>query len=359
MKKCRSAVICKFSNKSQVYSLITFFTLASAFSHVPTAFASTGVYDTTVTDTVKYDFADSSIGENEANDMYNSSDSYFTSELYLDGYYSDYDGEIFFNGAYSYDEYHEFFYTTSGEQLFTTSPEHYGYIISIQQTGDIELSKNYIFSFSQLVGSSADINGAAALIGSRDSHSNVFFLESNNAVYDVYLSYLLRCRTYENANGGFYNASFSISSEYDITIRSLKTKDAYNAVLNEVNNNLDEGNQLQEETNTKLDNLTSGYDNSSLTDSNAALSGSLSEYDSVESDLFDSASSSLGGFSLTPINMIPQMVTSISFVTSCIQMIYDYAFMGVSGFGAVLPVIFTVTFIAAVIGIYRYATRKD
>lgn len=96
-----------------------------------------------------------------------------------------------------------------------------------------------------------------------------------------------------------------------------------------------------------------GYDSSAGSSASNALGDGIAEYEQAEGSLFDSASASIGDFSFVSLDSVPAVVTSISFVSSIMSMIFDES-GGITGAGIVMSVSLCALIGAIVTGIYRY-----
>lgn len=75
---------------------------------------------------------------------------------------------------------------------------------------------------------------------------------------------------------------------------------------------------IENQTNT----LTNGYDNSGLTDSNTALSGSINDYDQTESQITDSSISNIDAAQFISPASNATLLASVSFCTSWLQSLF-------------------------------------
>ena len=99
--------------------------------------------------------------------------------------------------------------------------------------------------------------------------------------------------------------------------------------------------------------ITDGYDDSAGNQVSSDFESSVGSYNEAEDSIFTSSESALDGFSFFDWSGYTGIVTGVSFVSSLMVSIYNN-FGGMSGIGIVLSVLFSVMFLAIVIGLYRY-----
>lgn len=96
-----------------------------------------------------------------------------------------------------------------------------------------------------------------------------------------------------------------------------------------------------------------GYDDSAGSQAASELGNSASGYEQAEGNLFHGSESSLSGFEFFDFSGYTGITTGLSFVSTMMQSIYSNL-GGMSGIGIVISVLFSVMFLAIVIGLYRY-----
>ncbi len=99
--------------------------------------------------------------------------------------------------------------------------------------------------------------------------------------------------------------------------------------------------------------LVDGYNDSAGNQAASDLGNSASGYEQAEDSLFQGSESSLSGFEFFDFSGYTGITTGLSFVSSMLVSIYNN-FGGMSGIGIVISVLFSVMFLAIVIGLYRY-----
>ncbi|MCI8416116.1 MAG: hypothetical protein HFI33_01230 [Lachnospiraceae bacterium] len=100
------------------------------------------------------------------------------------------------------------------------------------------------------------------------------------------------------------------------------------------------------------DSYTDGYINNNMGSTSSSLDSSLSGYGNAEDSLFKSSNEAVGAFQMQSLNN-PALISSMSFTSTLLQSIWTAA-GGVNGFGLVPAVVFTFTFAAIIVGLYRY-----
>lgn len=120
--------------------------------------------------------------------------------------------------------------------------------------------------------------------------------------------------------------------------------------------------QMTKEQSELLDQMTSeheeelhGYDTTKESDINTELSGSLGNLEDVEKDVTNVAFEGMSEYTITEnvVDYAPQFLTTFPMVASMLQSIFDSS----DELGIMISVIFTVTIVSMVIGLYRY--RSD
>ena len=96
-----------------------------------------------------------------------------------------------------------------------------------------------------------------------------------------------------------------------------------------------------------------GYNDSAGSQVASDLGNSASGYEQAEGNLFQGSESSLSGFEFFDFSGYTGITTGLSFVSTMMQSIYSNL-GGMSGIGIVISVLFSVMFLAIVIGLYRY-----
>lgn len=99
--------------------------------------------------------------------------------------------------------------------------------------------------------------------------------------------------------------------------------------------------------------LVDGYNDSAGSQAASDLGNSASGYEQAEDNLFQGSESSLSGFEFFDFSGYTGITTGLSFVSTMMQSIYSNL-GGMSGIGIVISVLFSVMFLAIVIGLYRY-----
>ena len=104
---------------------------------------------------------------------------------------------------------------------------------------------------------------------------------------------------------------------------------------------------------SETEEIINGYDDSSGNQVSSDFESSVGSYNEAEDSIFTSSESALDGFSFFDWSGYTGIATGVSFVSSLMVSIYNN-FGGMSGIGIVLSVLFSVMFLAIVIGLYRY-----
>lgn len=108
----------------------------------------------------------------------------------------------------------------------------------------------------------------------------------------------------------------------------------------------------------QTEDLTNGFNDSSGNTASDALGSGIADYDQAEGNLFTSASTSMEDFKFTPLDSVPAVTTSISFVSSLMAMIFDQS-GGLTGAGIVMSVSLCALIGSIVVGVYRYWHKDD
>lgn len=113
---------------------------------------------------------------------------------------------------------------------------------------------------------------------------------------------------------------------------------------NSINNNITQ--QTQQQTNT----LTGGYDDAGMEDSNAALSGSINDYDQKESQITDQATSFIDGVEFIDLSSQVQLLTGITFASSFLQSL----FVSLGDWGILVVFSLSITLAFMLIGWFKF-----
>ncbi len=121
--------------------------------------------------------------------------------------------------------------------------------------------------------------------------------------------------------------------------------------LDRTNELLSQGNQLQQENNNKLDNLTTGYDSTAGNSTNDKLSGSLDSFASSEDAIVGGAESGVNALDIGIFfDFAPGLISGLSLVT-----VFVNGFMRASGdLGFIYPFLYVLVFVTLVMGLWRF-----
>lgn len=99
--------------------------------------------------------------------------------------------------------------------------------------------------------------------------------------------------------------------------------------------------------------LAYGYDDSTGNQVSSDFESGVNDYDQVEDNLFNTSTGALQGFEFFDFGSFSAVTTGLSFCSSLLTSIYEN-FGGLNGIGIVISVLFSVLFMAIVIGLFRY-----
>lgn len=151
------------------------------------------------------------------------------------------------------------------------------------------------------------------------------------------------CSSRSNSGAYFYdNLDLTIQLDYGENPLSLFV---YGEALPGISVNDDVSQNVQD--------LVDGYDSSSGNQVASDFESGAASYDQAEDNLFNSADSALTGFKFFDFSTFGTITTGLSFVSGIMTSIYNN-FGAMQGLGIVLSVLFSVMFMAIVIGFYRY-----
>lgn len=99
--------------------------------------------------------------------------------------------------------------------------------------------------------------------------------------------------------------------------------------------------------------LAIGYDSSTGDSASSEFGSGVAELDAAENSLFNSSTDAISDFTFFDIGSVPAITTGVSFVSSCMAMIFDSS-GGLSGAGVVMSISLCVLIASVIIGIWRY-----
>lgn len=103
----------------------------------------------------------------------------------------------------------------------------------------------------------------------------------------------------------------------------------------------------------QTDQLTNGYDSSSITSSNNALSGSIAEFTGAESQITDQSFGFIDQVQFYDLNMQPQLLACITFCSSWLQSL----FVNIGDWGILVMVSLSLGFGLMLIGWFKYRRK--
>lgn len=146
----------------------------------------------------------------------------------------------------------------------------------------------------------------------------------------------------------------SISNMYWVvqtqSLQVFDTSQEYSNVLEQIRQNTGE---TTDAVNNGFNQAMNGYDDSSGNQAVSDFESGVNNYDSAEDNLFNQSESALSGFEFFDFSTYTGITTGLTFVSSLLTSIYNN-FGGMQGIGIVLSVMFSVLFMAIVIGLFRY-----
>lgn len=121
--------------------------------------------------------------------------------------------------------------------------------------------------------------------------------------------------------------------------------------LDRTNELLSQGNQLQQENNNKLDNLTTGYDSTAGNSTNDKLSGSLDGFTSSEDAIVGGAESGVNALDIDSFfDFVPGLLSGLSLVT-----VFADGFILASGdLAFIFPFLYVLVLVTLIMGIWRF-----
>lgn len=230
----------------------------------------------------------------------------------------------FSDGNYFVYKAHLFFYTGNVDSLevvglvptFTVFDPAYSVSGDTADTG----SPNYDISFSSY-GSQ----------GSQSTYYNYFIMVSGsyNDIYKIGFSFKLK-----------FNLSISspVSSVYVSTQMLEESLEIYGSDVSDSQN---------------LQDLVDGYNDSTGNQVSSDFESGVNDYDQAEDNLFNTSTGALQGFEFFDFGSFSSVTSGLSFCSSLLTSIYEN-FGGLNGIGIVISVLFSVLFMAIVIGLFRY-----
>ena len=99
--------------------------------------------------------------------------------------------------------------------------------------------------------------------------------------------------------------------------------------------------------------IVNGYDDSAGNQVSSDFESGVNDYDQVEDNLFNTSTGALQGFEFFDFGSFSAVTSGLSFCSSLLTSIYEN-FGGLNGIGIVISVLFSVLFMAIVIGLFRY-----
>lgn len=169
-------------------------------------------------------------------------------------------------------------------------------------------------------------------------------------------------------NDGFLSISFDFLATlfcYDTSSNTAVSTGGFSSVLpkhtlnygnndftvrvNYYDNLLVNSSDVEDQTDT----LTSGFDSSSMSSSNTALSGSIAEYTGTESQITDQSVSFIDGVQFYDLNTQPQMLACITFCSSWLQSL----FVNIGLWGILVMVSLSFGFGLMLIGWFKYRRK--
>lgn len=99
--------------------------------------------------------------------------------------------------------------------------------------------------------------------------------------------------------------------------------------------------------------LVDGYNDSTGNQVSSDFESGVNDYDQAEDNLFNTSTGALQGFEFFDFGSFSAVTSGLSFCSSLLTSIYEN-FGGINGIGIVISVLFSVLFMAIVIGLFRY-----
>ena len=181
------------------------------------------------------------------------------------------------------------------------------------------------YSSSRYLGSGSNIKGSFMTL-------DIFFDNVNFSKYssfNVYVHVVGSSLNYGPATSGlFYLNSFSFDSGSAVVYPGLAPDSQNNYIAN-------------------------GYDDSAGNQLSSDFESGVNDYDQAEDSLFNISTGALQGFEFFDFGSFSAVTSGLSFCSSLLTSIYEN-FGGLNGIGIVISVLFSVLFMAIVIGFFRY-----
>lgn len=163
------------------------------------------------------------------------------------------------------------------------------------------------------------------------------------AVYQVTVVFSVEST---NSSLDHYSAAFNLSLNVPSSNLSCFTDVPSSVLVTD-----QQGNQLQQQTNQKLDSLTNGYDSSAGDSVNDKLSSGIGSYEEAEGYVVQSAIENFVHFEFGSFfDFVPELTSTLSLVSSFVN-----GFIAASGgFGFVVSFVFALALVSIVVGIWRF-----
>lgn len=134
------------------------------------------------------------------------------------------------------------------------------------------------------------------------------------------------------------------------SLHIFDTRQEYEDILEQIEHNTGE---TTDAVNNGFDQAMNGYDDSTGDQVSSDFESGVNDYDHVEDNLFNTSTGALQGFEFFDFGSFSAVTSGLSFCSSLLTSIYEN-FGGLNGIGIVISVLFSVLFMAIVIGLFRY-----
>ncbi len=219
--------------------------------------------------------------------------------------------------------------------------------------GSITLANNFYFSPSVSQGSRLYLESVDLITSSGVAVPFVYqanVIDRGNGNYGLYVEIILAFTNFQVSNLSSYLNLFSVT--YNFIGYTAQSTNYCNFTIQPVKFSSGGTVSPGPAPGSSVD-ITDGYDDSAGNQVSSDFESSVGSYNEAEDSIFTSSESALDGFSFFDWSGYTGIATGVSFVSSLMVSIYNN-FGGMSGIGIVLSVLFSVMFLAIVIGLYRY-----
>lgn len=156
----------------------------------------------------------------------------------------------------------------------------------------------------------------------------------------------------ESGSGSVFYENIDISVEPLFTVYDDPGA-SYDGYIQYTNGIAYSGESVDDIIGDNVQDLVDGYNDSTGNQVSSDFESGVNDYDQAEDNLFNSSTGALQGFEFFDFGSFSAVTSGLSFCSSLLTSIYEN-FGGINGIGIVISVLFSVLFMAIVIGLFRY-----